>query len=65
EIGPSAAKFSGAGTVDGRAAVSARLELNCFNLAERQPRLADADMAIVAKLRRQFRLIGGNVSAGA
>ncbi len=65
EIGPSVAKFTGAGTVDGRAAVSARLELKCFNLAERQPRLADADAAIVAKLRRQFLLIGGNVSAGA
>ena len=65
EIGPSAAKFSGTGTVDGQQAVSASLELNCFNLAERQPRLADADAAIVAKLRRQFRLISGKASAGA
>jgi len=64
EIGPSSAKFSGSGAADGRSVVSARLELRCFNLAERDPRLAEADEAIVAKLRKQFQLIGGPSAVG-
>ena len=53
------AKFKGLGLVDGDQAVSARLELRCFNLADREARLAEADRAIVEDLKRRFVLIGG------
>ena len=53
------ARFKGAGIVDERQAVSARLELRCFNLADRGAYLAGADAELVEQLRRQFRLIGG------
>ncbi|HUT59691.1 MAG TPA: 3-hydroxyacyl-ACP dehydratase FabZ family protein [Phycisphaerae bacterium] len=59
EIGADAAKFKGVGTVDGRQAVTARLELRCFNLAERASHLASADAEIIRRLRDQFGLIGG------
>ncbi len=59
EIGEDTAKFKGTGTVDDQQAVTGRLELACFNLAGRDPKLADADAAIVAKLRGQFKLVGG------
>lgn len=36
-------EFQGAGTVDGNSAVSARLTLQGFNLADRNPDLASAD----------------------
>jgi hypothetical protein len=36
-----------------------RLELACFNLSQRDPKLTGADTAIVAQLRGQFKLIGG------
>jgi 3-hydroxyacyl-[acyl-carrier-protein] dehydratase len=60
EIGSDSAKFKGLGTVEGQQAVSGRLELACFNLAERDPKLAGADAAIIEQLKRQFRLIGGD-----
>ena len=53
------AKFKGLGLVDGDQAVSARLELRCFNLADREDRLAEADREIVEDLKRRFVLIGG------
>jgi 3-hydroxyacyl-[acyl-carrier-protein] dehydratase len=59
EIGQCQSRFQGAGLVDEVQAVSARLELRSFNLAERHAHLADADAEIIAGLRRQFRLIGG------
>ena len=59
DIGRSDSRFQGAGFVEEVLAVSARLELRSFNLAERQPYLADADAKIVAGLMEQFRLIGG------
>ena len=59
EIGDSSAKFKGLGSVEGNQAVSARLELQCFNLASRQRRLAAADQAIIDQMRRMFQLIGG------
>jgi 3-hydroxyacyl-[acyl-carrier-protein] dehydratase len=59
EIAAGSAKFKGSGMVDDQQAVSGRLELVCFNLAERDPKLADADAAIVQQLRRQFQLVGG------
>ena len=58
-IDEAAAKFKGTGTVDGRQAVTSRLELKCFNLAERRPHLAAADAEIIAQLKERFALIGG------
>jgi len=59
EIGETTAKFKGTGVVDDQQAVTGRLELACFNLAQRDPKLAGADAAIVAQLRGQFKLVGG------
>jgi 3-hydroxyacyl-[acyl-carrier-protein] dehydratase len=59
EIGDSSAKFKGVGLVDGKSALNARLELRCFNLAETNPSLADADAAIVAQLKQRFVIVGG------
>lgn len=53
------AKFKGAGFVGDRQTISARLQLRCFNLADRQPYLAGADKAIIEQLKRQFELVGG------
>lgn len=58
-ISEDAAKFKGAGFVGDRQTVSARIELRCFNLAEKRPALADADRAIVAQMKERFKLVGG------
>lgn len=58
-IGDDSAAFKGKGIVGDTQAVSARLELRCFNLCERRESLAEADASIVAELRRGFSLIGG------
>ena len=65
QIGPESAKFKGTGLVNGRTAVTARLELASFNLAPRYPYLASADADIVASLRRQFALVGGPAALAA
>lgn len=55
------AKFKAAGYVGDKLAVSAKLELVCFNLADR-PDLqapADSDEAIVAEMKERFKLVGG------
>ena len=65
EIGPDGAKFKGAATVDGRQAVSARLELKCFNLRDRHAYLAAADEEIVRLLRGRFKIIGGEEALAA
>jgi 3-hydroxyacyl-[acyl-carrier-protein] dehydratase len=59
EIGADAAKFKASATVEGRQAVSCRLELKCFNLRDRHAYLAAADEDIVRQLRGRFKLIGG------
>jgi 3-hydroxyacyl-[acyl-carrier-protein] dehydratase len=59
EIGQDRARFKGAGFVGDRQAVSGRLELRCFNLADERACGPDADQMIVAQLRQRFRLIGG------
>ena len=53
------AKFKASGSVDGGPAVSARLELRCFNLADRKAYLSQADADIIAELKRTFELISG------
>ena len=70
-IGESAARFKACGFVcepgapQGRQAVSGRLELRCYNLAQRYDYLADADAAIVAELKRRFELVGGPAALAA
>ena len=59
KISPDGAKFKGLGLVEDREALSARLELRCFNLSERHPYLAENDTEIVAQLRDQFKVVGG------
>ncbi len=59
EIGETSARFKGAGFVGDRQAVSGRLELRCFNLADRPGCSRQTDTAIVGQLRERFRLIGG------
>jgi 3-hydroxyacyl-[acyl-carrier-protein] dehydratase len=59
EIGPDAAKFKGIGMVGDKTTVSAKLDLKCFNLADRHSYLADADKAIIAQLKARFKLVGG------
>lgn len=47
--------FKGSGTVDGESMVSARLTLERFNLADRNPRLAEADEVQRQAARALFR----------
>lgn len=64
EITEKSAKFKAAGFVGTEPMLSGRLELKCFNLAERNPRLADADAAIIARLKEIWKLIGGPAALG-
>ena len=59
EIGEELSRFKGAGTVDGRQAVSGRLELRSLNLAGRRGCTPETDAAIVEEVRERFRLSGG------
>ena len=64
-IGSDSAKFKATGWIDDAQAVSARLELKCFNLADRGGYLADADKSIVNDLKKQFELVGGPTALSA
>lgn len=64
DIGEEKAKFKAAGFVGDDQAVSARLELSCLNLADRDPKLAGADADIIEQMKHQFRLIGGPEALG-
>ncbi len=46
--------LKGAGTVDGESVVNARLTLEQFNLADRDPNLADSDRLRIEKMRELF-----------
>ncbi len=59
EIGETTAKFKGTAFVEDKTTVSGRLELRCFNLAEKAGYLAQADKDIVAQLQARWRLIHG------
>ncbi len=59
EIGADNAKFKAAAFVGDKQTVSGRIELRCFNLAERAAFLAEADGQIVRQLRQRFKLVGG------
>jgi len=58
-ISSEGAEFEGLGKVGGRQVLSARLELRCFNLSERDPHLAETDAEIVEQLKERFKLVGG------
>lgn len=49
--------FRGAGTVEGAQAVSARLEIASFNLADVRPELADVDERLRRNNRRRWALL--------
>jgi 3-hydroxyacyl-[acyl-carrier-protein] dehydratase len=70
ELGEEISKFTATALVGEEKAVSAKLELRSYNLADGSPWLAESDRAIVRQCRETFSLIGGpqvlgdTVSAG-
>ena len=64
-IDADSAKFKGVGWLDDDQAVSARLQLKCFNLAGRSGYLADADASIINDLKKLFELVGGPTALAA
>jgi 3-hydroxyacyl-[acyl-carrier-protein] dehydratase len=58
-IEPDSAKVTAATYVDDRQTMSARLELRCFNLADRGAHLAGSDATLIEQLKAQFALVGG------
>jgi 3-hydroxyacyl-[acyl-carrier-protein] dehydratase len=66
-IEDNSAKFKASAYVQEKLAVSAKLQLDCFNLADR-PALkvsAETDIAVVAQLKQQFELMGGPAALAA
>ena len=59
EITDTSAKFKGAAFVGETTTVNGRLELRCFNLAEKHAFLADADKAIIEQLKGRWKLVHG------
>ena len=54
------ARCKGVGFTDeGSQAVRGRFELRCYNVADVHPASAEADPRIIARLKEQFKLIGG------
>lgn len=53
-----------AGTVEGKSTVSARLTLRQFNLADRDPGLAETDSRLTATMREQFAQLWRPESSG-
>jgi len=53
----SGAAFKAAGTVNGNTAVTARIEIAYFNLADKQPELAPLDERLIEHHRRRWSLI--------
>ncbi len=53
-------EFSGTGRCDDTEVVKARFVLRHFNLADRDPGLADTDVQLVAAARERWALISGN-----
>jgi 3-hydroxyacyl-[acyl-carrier-protein] dehydratase len=51
------ASFKAGGTVNGSAAVTARIELAYFNLGDKQPQLAELDARLIEHHRRRWALI--------
>ena len=51
--------FKAAGRCGDEEMVKARLRLRHYNLADRNPALADVDRKVIAELRQRFALLGG------
>ena len=51
------ASFKAGGTVNGNVAVAARIEIAYFNLADKQPHLAELDARLIEHHRRRWGLI--------
>jgi len=51
------ARFKAEGLLDGRTAVSGRLTLRCYNLADEDPRHAKTDVSVRENLREVFGLL--------
>jgi len=64
DINDGGARFKGSGFVGETLTVSARLELRCFNLAERGLP-GSVDEAIIADLKKRFELVGGPAALAA
>lgn len=60
DISDGLARFKGTGTVEGQTAVTARLTLAYFNLADEDPSLADNDRALIETARKAFYDLGGS-----
>ena len=61
EIGPNSSCFQAQGTVQEVRALQANLELEHFNLADKDGQNDDIDRRIVAHLRQQYQLIAGGI----
>lgn len=59
EITEQGSEFKTFGRSDGEEMVKARLKLRHYNLADRNPTLADIDEKLVAHARKTFELVGG------
>lgn len=59
KLGEDISKFKAEAIVDDKRAVSARLELRSFNLADRADYLAESDAAVLEQVRRAWSLVGG------
>lgn len=61
QIGPNNSLFQAQGTCQDVRALQANLELEHFNLVDKNPRAGDIDKRIVAHLRQQYQLIAGGI----
>ncbi len=59
EIGEEISRFTATVMVGDQRAVTAKLDIRSFNLADESPWLAQSDAAIIRQCRRTFSLIGG------
>ena len=57
--------LKGSGTVDGRSAVNARLTLEQFNLADKDPHSGDRDRECIAHMRKLFQQLWSPATAAA
>jgi len=59
QLAPDSSEFSGTGRCDDTEVVKARFALRHFNLADRDPGMAQADERLVATARQRWALIAG------
>lgn len=58
-ITENSAKFKAVGMLENSQAVSGRIELKCFNMADKAARYADADKEIMNDLKQTFKIVKG------